>query len=99
NLGNLHASSDAYEEASNLEPGIVETYVNLSIIYFDQNRFEEAIDVIKEGIDELPNEAELYYRQVVYLIKMGKYKEAYQLLENSINMDIDNLEILYELMQ
>jgi tetratricopeptide (TPR) repeat protein len=53
NLGNLQASSEAYEEAINLEPGILETYVNLSLIYFDQNRFEEAEDVIKEGMEEL----------------------------------------------
>jgi tetratricopeptide (TPR) repeat protein len=98
NLGNMQASSDAYEEAINLEPGIMEAYVNLSIIYFEQNRFEEAIDVIREGIEELPEEAELYYRLVVYLIKMGKYKEAFTYLENALTLDFDRHTILYELM-
>jgi tetratricopeptide (TPR) repeat protein len=98
NLGNLQASSEAYEEAITLEPGIIETYVNLSIIYFDQNRFEEAEDVIKEGIEELPEEAELYYRLVVYLIKSAKYKEAFSYLENALTLDFGRHTLLYDLM-
>jgi tetratricopeptide (TPR) repeat protein len=77
---------------------MVETYINLSIIYFDQNRFEEAEDVIKEGIEELPENAELYYRLVVFLIKSGKYKEAFSYLENALTLDFEKHVILYELM-
>jgi tetratricopeptide (TPR) repeat protein len=94
----MQASSDAYEEAINLEPGIMETYVNLSVIYFEQNRFEEAVDVIREGIEESPEEPELYYRMVVYLVKMGKYKDAFSYLENALTLDFDRHTILYELM-
>jgi tetratricopeptide (TPR) repeat protein len=72
--------------------------VNLSIIYFDQNRFEEAIDVVKEGIEELPDQAELYYRMVVYQIKTGKYKEAFSYLENALTLDFGRHVMLYELM-
>jgi tetratricopeptide (TPR) repeat protein len=98
NLGNMQASSEAYEEAINLEPGIMETYVNLALIYFEQNRFEEAIDVTLEGIEELPESAELYYRMVVYQIKMGNYKEAFSFLENGLNLDFEKHTILYNLM-
>ncbi|WP_373396365.1 tetratricopeptide repeat protein [Algoriphagus halophilus] len=98
NLGNLQASSEAYEEAINLEPGILETYINLSLIYFDQNRFEEAVDVISEGIDELPEEAELYYRMVVFQIKLANYKEAFSYLENALTLAYDRHVVLYELM-
>ena len=98
NLGNMQASSEAYEEAINLEPGILETYINLALIYFEQNRFEEAIDVTREGIEELPEEAELYYRLVVYLIKMGNYKEAFSFLENGLTLNFDKHTIMYDLM-
>ncbi|HAZ26120.1 MAG TPA: hypothetical protein DCY95_17360, partial [Algoriphagus sp.] len=81
-----------------LEPGIMETYVNLSVIYYDQNRFEEAVDVISEGIEELPEEAELYYRMVVYQIKLGNYKEAFSYLENALTLDFDRHTVLYDLM-
>jgi tetratricopeptide (TPR) repeat protein len=94
----MQASSEAYEEAINLEPGIMETYVNLSVIYFEQNRFEEAIDVVREGIEEAPEEPELYYRMVVYLVKMGKYKDAFSYLENALTLDFEKHTILYELM-
>jgi tetratricopeptide (TPR) repeat protein len=98
NLGNFQASSEAYEEAINLEPGILETYVNLSLIYFEEKRFEEAIDVVREGIEELPEESELYYRMVVFQIKMGNYKEAFSYLENALTLAYDKHTILYELM-
>jgi len=68
------------------------------LIYFDQNRFEEAEDVIKEGLEELPEEASLYYRLVVYLIKTGKYKEAFSILENALTLDFEKHVLLYELM-
>src|SRR5690606_38582639 len=97
-LGNMQASSEAYEEAINLEPGIVEAYVNLALIYFNQNRFEEAIDVTREGIEELPEEAGLYYRLVVYLIKMGNYKEAFSFLEIGLTLNFEKHTVMYDMM-
>ena len=77
-----------------------DSYVDVftSVDCFGSQWFEEAIDVIREGIEELPEEAELYYRLVVYLIKMGKYKEAFTYLENALTLDFDRHTILYELM-
>ena len=54
--------------------------------------------MVREGIEELPEEAELYYRLVVYLIKTGKYKEAFTYLENALTLDFDRHALLYELM-
>ena len=54
--------------------------------------------MVREGIEELPEEAELYYRLVVYLIKTGKYKEAFTYLENALTLDFYRHVLLYELM-
>ncbi len=40
----------------------------------------------------------MYYRLVVYLIKTGKYKEAFSYLENALTLNFERHEILYELM-
>ena len=47
---------------------------------------------------ELPEEAELYYRMVVYQIKLGNYKEAFSYLENALTLDFDRHTVLYDLM-
>ena len=53
---------------------------------------------MREGIEELPEESELYYRIVVFLIKTGNYKEAFSNLENALTLAFDKHTILYELM-
>ena len=51
-----------------------------------------------EGLEELTEEASLYYRLVVYMIKTGKYKEAFSILENALTLDFEKHILLYELM-
>ena len=54
--------------------------------------------MVREGIEELPEEAELYYRMVVFQIKMANYKEAFSYLENALTLAYDRHVVLYELM-
>ncbi|MEO1653504.1 MAG: hypothetical protein AAFU64_08170, partial [Bacteroidota bacterium] len=48
------------------------------------------------GMEECPEEASLYYRAVVYLIDAGKYREAFDLLEQALVLDFDGHTVLYE---
>jgi tetratricopeptide (TPR) repeat protein len=54
------------------------------------------VNVLLEGFDELPDNAELYYRMTVYLIEAGKFKEAFNYLENALILDFDGHATLYE---
>ena len=47
------------------------------------------------AIDELPEEAELYYRAAIYQILAGKYKEALLYLETALILDYDQHEIMF----
>jgi hypothetical protein len=45
--------------------------------------------VANKGLDEIPDCAELYYRICAYLIGDGKYKEAFNYLENALFLDFE----------
>jgi tetratricopeptide (TPR) repeat protein len=43
------------------EPGNVNNYINLPRIYKDDGKYQEAIDVIKRGLERFPDNGALYY--------------------------------------
>jgi tetratricopeptide (TPR) repeat protein len=90
------SSLEAYEQASQLEPGNPEVWLNWSFVLYEQGDYTRAIDLIEEGIEELPDEAELYYRATAYLIHSGKYKEAFHYLESALILDFDLHTVLFE---
>ncbi len=88
-VGNLVSSLDAYEEASMLNPEDLGTLLDWSFVYYEQGEFEKALDIILNALNEIPEEAELYYRATAYLLAVGKYKEAYNHLENGLVLNYD----------
>ena len=67
-----------------------------SFIPYEQGDYEKAIDLIFNGITELPEASDLYYRATAYLIAAGKYKEAFNYLENALILNFDNHQMLFE---
>ena len=57
--------------------------------------YEKAADLIKDGIELFPVDAELYYRLVVYLFAQGNYKEAFVYLENALTLDFEAHTLMY----
>ena len=57
--------------------------------------YEQAIDVIKDGLELFPTEAKLYYRAVIYLFKKGNLKEAFVYLENALTLNFDGYIDMY----
>jgi len=94
--GNVTSSIEAYQEACVLDPTNPEIWKNWSFVHYEMGNFAEAYDLVMAGIEELPEEAELYYRAVVYLISAGKYKEAFTYLENALILDFEMHHILFE---
>ena len=95
-IGNVISALDAYEKVSELDAGLIDLWLEWSFIYYEQGDFEKAHELISEGIAEIPDEAELYYRAVVYLISDGNYKEALGYLENALILDFDLHVLLFE---
>ena len=96
NLGNVLAAVTAYIRASEIEPEVAEIWLDWSYIVHEQGDFEKALEIIDLGIDALPEEASLYYRAVVYLIKASKYKEGFLYLENALTLDFEKHAELFE---
>ena len=95
-VGNMVSAMEAYEHAANLDSASPEVWVEWSLLHYEQGDYEKAVDLINEGIDELPEEAELYYYATAYLINAGKYKEAFQYLENALLLGYDQHPMLFE---
>ncbi|WP_394347711.1 tetratricopeptide repeat protein [Mangrovivirga cuniculi] len=94
--GNYNESLQAFEQASNHSPLNLDIWLDWSFIYYDLQEFAEACNIMEEAIDELPEEAELYYRMTIYLFCEGKYQEAFNYLENALVLDFEKHTVLYE---
>jgi len=94
--GNITSCLEAYQEACLLDPLNPEVWKNWSFVHFESGNFVEAYDLILAGIEELPEDAELYYWAVIYLINAGKYKEAFNYLENALILDFEKHHVLFE---
>lgn len=95
-LGNIISAVSSLIKASETEPEIPEIWLDWSYIVSEQGDFDKALEILNLGIDELPEEASLYYRAVVYLIKASKYKEAFLYLENALTLDFEKHTELFE---
>jgi tetratricopeptide (TPR) repeat protein len=94
--GNIVSSIEAYKKASVLEPQQADVWLNWSFIYYEQGDNDAAIDLIMEGLDELPDHSEMLYRIVCYLIAGGQYKEAIKFLELALALNYEQHKILFE---
>ena len=95
-VGNLVSSLDAYEEASMLDPENLDIIMDWSYIYYEQGEYEKALEIVVNSLEDMPNEADLYYRATAYLLSLGKYKEAYNYLENALVLNYDKHIELFE---
>lgn len=95
-VGNIVSSQGAFEEASQLNPSNVEVWLEWSWIYYEQGDYNRAIELILSGIDECPEDSNLYYRITAYLIAAGKYKQAFNFLENALVLNFENHKVLFE---
>ena len=95
-VGNIISGCDAYEEASYLDPKNIWIWLNWSMVYYDLGDFNKSIEIILTGMEHNPDDSNLYYRITAYLIASGKFKEAFNYLENALILDFDNHTVLFE---
>ena len=63
---------------------------------YEQGDYEMAISILEKGLEECPDNAEMYYRGVVYLIGSGSYKNAINRLETALMLDFEGHEVLFD---
>jgi hypothetical protein len=54
------------------------------------------MEIINDGLEELPKRADLYYRAVIYLIAKGLYKKGFTYLEKALFLDYEGHTVLYD---
>jgi len=86
----------AYQEANMIDPENLTVWLEWSYVYYEQGDYEQALGLVIDGMDEMPDEANLYYYATAYLICDGKFREAFNFLENALTLDFDKHEVLYE---
>jgi len=95
-VGNVVSSIEAYEKSAELDAENKDLWLDWSAIYFEEGDYDQAIDLMKDGLDIFPTEAVLHYRLVVYLFVKGNYKEAFVYLENALTLNFDAYVSMYE---
>lgn len=95
-LGNFLSSVEAYEKAVTYDPLNLDTWLNWSLLFWELKEHGKALDIIQEGLHELPDEADLHYRAAVYLVFAGNYNEAYRYLETGLTLNYDAHTQIYD---
>ena len=95
-IGNVISSVEAFEKASEVDPTNADVYLMWSLIPFDQGDYDKAFGIVQLGMNELPQDADLYYRAVVYQIYGGNYREALLSLETALTLNYDTHVQLFE---
>jgi tetratricopeptide (TPR) repeat protein len=95
-LGNTISADESYQKSLELDSFFAPTWVKWAQLHYDLEDFEKSADIMLSAIDELPEEAELYYRSAIFLIKAGQFKEAFHFLETGLVLDYDKHVLIFD---
>ena len=95
-LGNPVSADEAYQKAVELDSFFAPTWIKWAQLHYDLDDFEKSADIMLSAIDELPEEADLYYRSAIFLIKAGQFKEAFHFLESGLLLDFEKHIIMFD---
>lgn len=95
-LGNHASSIEYYQKALSIDPKDPTSWLCYSYIWSIEEEYDKAIQIILDGIEELPKDAELYYRACCYYVKKGNLKEAFIYLENALILNFEKHTVLFE---
>src|SRR5438128_7914549 len=86
----------AYKKVIRLEPENMDIWLEYSHLLMVDHRSDEAIEQIETGLIYLVDQPELLYRLVCYHYARGKVAEAYLLLENALEKNVQLCHTMFE---
>ena len=95
-IGHFASAQEAYEEVLRIDSENIAAYLGWSLLLDGQNKLNEAISLLNEALNFAPENADLMYRLVAYILKKGASKEATLYLELALFIDYAKHEQLYE---
>ena len=101
-LGDIYTKEKKYMEAIqyykvSLHSGIIKDqyiYTKLIEIYFQQNNFEEIIDIANKALDRFPFSPEFYYYKALALLNENKHNLCLESLLKGKDLVVDNDSLL-----
>lgn len=79
--GNYSEAERAYEKLRDLEPGIAEVHANLGLIYFEEEKYEQAIPELQRALKLKPSLTKTDAVLAMATSEVGRYKESLPGLE------------------
>lgn len=95
-VGNIVSCLEAYKTANDCDPMNPKIWLDWSYVFYDQGNYDKAIELISSATDDMPEDIDLLYRLVAYLIAAGKYKQAFGHLESALILDFDKHTVLFD---
>lgn len=92
-------AGEYYEKAISINNRIVDPYVQLGLLYFQQNKIDLAISVLERGRIFFPDEFRILFYLGLGYTQSGKNEQAVPLLERTVRMDPKNVDALGALAQ
>jgi arylsulfatase A-like enzyme/Tfp pilus assembly protein PilF len=88
--GQIESAVSKVKTVIRIRPTFVSAYVALAFIHYDQNQFEPALAVLKEGMAKIPDNLQLTLNLGILLIKAKRYQEALEPLEYCVEREPTN---------
>lgn len=88
--GQLDKSAEAYRETIADYPDDIAAYNNLGIVFAEQGRYQQAVEITREGMRIDPGEITLDENLVGYLLALGQFEAARQIIREAQPKKPDN---------
>lgn len=93
--GKFKAAEQAYLTSIRIDPYFANAYVNLSDLYRQQKREEDALRVLKEGVTAIPDNGDLYFSIGLTYIRNKQSVQAMEHLYQASRFEPDNAHYHY----
>ena len=87
--GRYGEAQKAYEALRKLSPGIAEVHARLGLIYFQERKFEPAVESLRQALKLKPGLPKLDTLLAMSLAELGRYTEALSGLEKGFRQTAD----------
>lgn len=93
-LGNFQEASRLYEKMLVLRPDSSSSYINLAQIQARLNNFNQTIQILKQGIDKIPDSQALLARLGHTYMVTGRLNEAFSSMQKVLALNPEHVDAL-----
>lgn len=94
--GLIEEAKFAYDKATVINPYSIPSWLDYAELLFQNHFFDEAVEVLNNGISHNPTSAEFYYRLGAYFTKVGYESDAEDIIHLALDMNFDKHEELLD---